>query len=812
MKLIQSVTLMLVPALAVAARAQEIVKPPVAAPRADESKSPPEHFDKESGDAHVPSVTLPPLDPSAAAARRERAKDSSAPVRRTLEYPIFDVDETGTLWVRGSTYKASFGLAGATYVPFLGKDAARNWPISMRIASITANGAPVGFDAEVPAARDASTIAFERGSVVEQYLIGREGMEQRFVFDTLPSRGEIVVTIALETELEARVVDEGLRFENDLGAATYGRALALDASGRTSPMEERLEQGRIQLVVPAEFVASAELPLVIDPYVSTMPISVAVEEDFNADVAVVTLSDAMLVVFETTFSATDHDVHAYKYVDELFNSMHTIDVSGTDWHNPRVAGNELNERFLCVAEVGAAGSRTIRGRIVHADSFTTGSVLDISGTDFGEKHDPDVGGDPRLFGSTFFCVVWERDFSPTDTDIHARLVTGAGTLVGGGSFNIDNSGGTLDSKPSISKTDGVPPTATQNWIVAWVRASTPTDDDVYGARVRWDGTITSSTFAIASTAANERLPTVSEPLDPVAGQPRKWLAAYTMGSSLRFRSFDDTSVVSTLDLAAGSVQSFSAPDLSIDGRLWQVAFTQRNNTVPFADTDVRAASLNDVGGVLAFSETMTPIADSVSENELRPRIASTMAGPDPFRSYIAYDKTDPSGDIDVYVGKYDSPINAGGYPYCFGTAAACPCGNAGGPVAGCASSVSPNGATLVQTGQWAISHDTAVLTASGMPATASALYFQANGLILDGAPFGDGLRCANGGVVRLATKASVGGTSHFPGAGDPDLHVKGNVPSAGGWRYYQAWYRNIATFCTASTFNLTNGVALLWAP
>jgi hypothetical protein len=730
---------------------------------------------------------------------------------------MFDVGEDGTQWVLGATYKAGFGptgagSTGATYVPFLGSRAPRNFPVTMRITSITAGGAPIGFDARAPAEREGATIAFDRGSVVEQYLIARDGMEQRFVFETLPARGEIVVTLGIETELVGRTVDGELRFENELGHATYGRALALDALGRTAAMEERLECGRIQLVVPAEFVATAELPLVIDPFVSTMPISTGVDEDFNADVAVVTQTSTMLVVWERTFSATDHDVFAYKYQGELFDSSYTIDISTVNWHNPRVAGNELAKKYLCVAEVGPLGGRSIKGRTIAADSTTTGAVLNISSTETGEKHDPDVGGDPYLVGPTFFCVVWQRDFAPADTDIHARLVTGPGTLVGGGPFFVDDSAGTLDSLPSISKTNGDGPASGQEWAVAWTHAFSPTDDDVYGARIHWDGTITSPTFTIAAAVENERLPTVSEPLDSHGGQPRRWLAAYTVGSSLRFRTFNGTTHIDSLDLTAGSFQSFSAPDLSIDGRLWQVAFTQRNNTIPFADTDVRAATLNAVNSTLAFSETMTPIAESGSDLELRPRIAGKLAALSPYRSYIVYDREDTAGDIDVLVGKYDSPINAGGYPYCFGIASECPCGNAGGATAGCANSVNANGATLVQTGRWAVTDDTAVLSASGMPATASALYFQANTQILMGASFGDGLRCANGGVIRLATKTSVGGASQFPGAGDPDLHVKGNVPASGGWRYYQVWYRNVAAFCTASTFNLTNGVALLWQP
>jgi len=41
------------------------------------------------------------------------------------------------------------------------------------------------------------------------------------------------------------------------------------------------------------------------------------------------------------------------------------------------------------------------------------------------------------------------------------------------------------------------------------------------------------------------------------------------------------------------------------------------------------------------------------------------------------------------------------------------------------------------------------------------------------------------------------------------VSVKGLI-TAPGTRTYQVWYRNAAAFCTASTFNLSNGVSIVW--
>jgi hypothetical protein len=65
--------------------------------------------------------------------------------------------------------------------------------------------------------------------------------------------------------------------------------------------------------------------------------------------------------------------------------------------------------------------------------------------------------------------------------------------------------------------------------------------------------------------------------------------------------------------------------------------------------------------------------------------------------------------------------------------------------------------------------------------------------------------------VRLKTLTNVAGASHYPLAGDPHVSVRGGC-AAGDVRTYQVWYRNAAAFCTPSTFNLTNGTQVTWAP
>jgi hypothetical protein len=147
-----------------------------------------------------------------------------------------------------------------------------------------------------------------------------------------------------------------------------------------------------------------------------------------------------------------------------------------------------------------------------------------------------------------------------------------------------------------------------------------------------------------------------------------------------------------------------------------------------------------------------------------------------------------------------------------GSGLPCPCGNDSPPGsgAGCRSSLG-NGAVLAASGSARLHHDELRLRASGMP-NGLAVYVQGtlsenNGA---GTPFADGLVCVGGTLVRLAARVNAGGASEVPAAGEAPLHVRGHVAQAGE-RFYQVWYRNAAAFCTPGTFNLTNGVRVLWA-
>ncbi len=138
----------------------------------------------------------------------------------------------------------------------------------------------------------------------------------------------------------------------------------------------------------------------------------------------------------------------------------------------------------------------------------------------------------------------------------------------------------------------------------------------------------------------------------------------------------------------------------------------------------------------------------------------------------------------------------------------CPCNNHGTGEEGCANG-SGLGGRLRATGSASVSSGLVTLSGSQLIASQPGLYFQGNNAINagDGTLFGDGIRCAGGGVIRLQVRfASSAGES----ATNVDIAATGGV-AAGDTKRYQLWYRDPLTSACGAQFNLTNGVEITFS-
>lgn len=174
------------------------------------------------------------------------------------------------------------------------------------------------------------------------------------------------------------------------------------------------------------------------------------------------------------------------------------------------------------------------------------------------------------------------------------------------------------------------------------------------------------------------------------------------------------------------------------------------------------------------------------------------------------------------IERLELATRAPGTGYCDGGSqqtSACPCGNEGAAGRGCANSTGFGG-SLRGSGSSSVARADLVLRSEGLPPSRPALFFQGTQRVAAGAgqPFGDGLRCAGGAVVRLGlgfisptgVLASDGSAGQLP-AGPIDLAASGGAVPGEVWRY-QLWYRDSPAAVCGAGFNLTSAYEVDWRP
>lgn len=595
------------------------------------------------------------------------------PLPQGLLHDVVD----GALWTLGNTYKASFDGAGASFVPYF-TGAPRNFPLHFKVSHASVGQGALELRSAEPV-RQGARVVFDHGALRAEYDLLDAAIEQRFVFDRLPDRGELRVEVALTTDLAATREGAGFVFGNGFGRVTFSGAVAIDAEGRRLPIETSLAGGTMTFVVPAAFVEQARLPLVIDPvvgnaqqvYSATYP-----QIAQRTDIAYEPSWGEYCVVHERVWSGTDIDVFAWRYSYDLVTSQfHVIDVSTTCWERPGVAANNAYDCFLVVAQYSAARSSpfSIAGRILAANTGALGAQFQIENAAIanhatGDKLVPVVGGDMDYATPSYFTVVWERVYSPTDRDIHMKQVRFDGSLVTNSPVYFENSTN-YDSAPAISKTDGPASSPTRCWAIAWQRRYSAVDEDIYARFVRWDGVAATATFPVDTSVTTSFEPVVSSPTDDHGNGPR-YLFAYThapSGGNWDVRgtvtngmgAWQHTSNL-TSALSPGWLENF--PCVDSDGARFVATFVQQQGGIG-PNTDVVAVTYGYIDA-MGLVQQDVDVPGNSNDAEWRGAITSThAAGSGAGRYGIAwtrYDTTQNNGASSIEVRLHDGMAASGG--------------------------------------------------------------------------------------------------------------------------------------------------------
>ncbi len=736
---------------------------------------------------------------------------------RPIDRVHSDRPDGGELWARGSRWKMHFGAQGATYHAAFAYDRpAAEFAFSP--ASISLAGTPLAFEAprEVRAAED--RVELDRGAFVEAYELSLDAVEQIFVFEHLPRRGELVVRIPLPQVTAADSDAQGLRLRGALGEVRYSHAVAIDARGERSPAPTTFEEGAIVVRVPAAFVAKAQLPLVIDPYITHTWLDLSTKDCRDPDVVYDSFNDRWMVAFGELFAAGDNDVRV-QAIDPNGFVAHDgyIDFSSEHWNKPRIAYLRVDTRSMVVGEVGAVGSRIVRGRAVNplGANLEFGPKLTLSGTQSGEKLAPTIGGDPYSSQPSYFCVAFQRENLQILPEFEIQYVfVNSASQLSLGPIAVPSGGSLSDTQPSLSRSNG-----THRWTLAFTRSDPTTLGDIYACYIDANGVLTPPFGISAFNMARDSAPSASSPLlqtsrSAIAFQRRTGFVGQSdvMVVLLQDGAVLHTANVSVLEGSGTQGLDQVEPSIDSDGNHFLVAYAEAfASNAAFYST--RVSELFLYGDQFGATQ---PHQEALAFGTLQrvPRVAASRtqpAGPNDFT--IAFHLGFSPTDYDVAAARFDSTQGGSWNAYCFGdgSGGVCPCGNVGAVGHGCGNSNFGAGAYLERSaGAFSTLNDTALLHAGNLPTNTPCLLFQGT-TQLTGAVFGEGLRCAGGFVVRMGVQSANANDVLFPAPGDPALSVRGAVPFEGASRTYQIWYRDSSPFCGTSNYNFTNGVHVLWA-
>ena len=718
-----------------------------------------------------------------------------------LSAPAFASD---SLWIRGDTYKASFGAEGATYIPFLGSRAPRDYPVLLRVERLTVGGSAVPFERAANPSEAKERFDFDRGAFVESYLLRADGLEQTFRFDRPQGSGDLELAIAIESELDAVESASEIELSAASGSVRYGKATVVDAGGRSAPAPTTLVEGAIRIRVPAEFLASARFPVTIDPVISTFTIDGSTADDSNPDVAYDASNDRYLAVYQEAFSATDHDVRV-----KLLNSTGGVITSGfvdnttADWLSPRVANHNGSNQFLVVAQQ-AETFGSIKGKTVSASTLAMSGVISI-----GSGYAPDAGGTSSTSSTSDYLVVWTDSIEGLGTVVEQRLVSTSGVPAGTGA--TFTSIGTTGA-PRVSKSN-----RGFDWNVVYMKSA------LVGTRIHADGSVTTPEFVISS-ASNIGLYSASSCLDSTS----RYLVAFAQDTGVNrdveVVLMDDGTVLDTADLSTLEGDSPIAdqfdPSTDSDGGSFAVAYTEFVG-FPTANDSTYVATLTPVGTQLHLSESHRTLSAATVDEDHTSITGRKGTGGAAGEFMAVWDVANGStnhGDIEG--GIYDAEeFTSFCSPGADGVAA-CPCSNPPSSVGeGCNNSAGTGGARLSKSGTASLANDTLVFTTGGERATAFTVLFQGTAALQNGAINGQGVRCVGGTLKRLYKKNAAAGSITAPSGSEPSVSAASAAAGApipsGATRYYYVAYRDPVVLggCPASsTINLSQAGAVIWRP
>ena len=491
-----------------------------------------------------------------------------------LRVPIHTAEPEGGVqygtWAAGDTYKASFH-DGMTFVPYLGAEYPQNQPWSWKTKSVKV-GAIELLESGAPPVRHQQDYRYEYrfGAVTEAYDVLSEGLEQAFVIWQRPAAGDLVVTGSVTTDLMAEnsaSAHRRLEFSDANGDAIvgYGEAFAFDAVGNRVLVATAYRDGEIVLTVPGAWLATATLPVTVDPLLTRVAAfgTAAGYAVRKVDIAVAdtSLPSSVLMTYVRGTSQFDDDVYAVTCDSDYSNGtvIHTHLSTSFDADDAACAYIGGSNKWVIVYRLYTpSGIRTSRIKAsAHMVGGTFASSATVSvGTGINDWR-PDVGGSGA--GGNSALIVFQREDNSNTAGHHANTASSdvMGVILYIGSGQVGPALGSAfpiaadtndHERPSVNKTNAGQ--ANSPWMCVW-QAGASNLWGVYGRQIDGNGTLSpGSWYSDLSLSATEH-----EVAPVIDGQGGRYAVSFATVDFAAFSYLTGTSIGDRL-----YVERFDWPD------------------------------------------------------------------------------------------------------------------------------------------------------------------------------------------------------------------------------------------------------------
>jgi hypothetical protein len=429
-------------------------------------------------------------------------------------------------------HAALFDAHGVRFDPRRGP----SW--SWRLAAVTSGGAPtpgVALVARLPPSSDRLRVAYDRGGLVEEYVLGAASIEQRFVLPRpLAAKGDLEILGTVESPgrfaADGPLASRGAGWSWRLGegGVRLGEVRVFDAAGRELPATMSVTATSTRIRVAAADLAAAAYPVVIDPEIGAddfliSDMGTTGDPAFPAnhpDVAYNPVDNEYLVVWngEDNVGGTgDNDVEIFC---QLLDAATGAEIGLDDFRisnmgngsatygafEPTVVWNPVHEEYLVVWH----GDDNVGG-LVNDELEIFGQRLDAVGTEIGadDFRISDMGGtgDVSRYGRVAnlawssvedeYLVVWvgDDDVPPLvddEREVFGQLLDASGAEIGANDFRITDAGGLGNTFYHVYQADVAYNSTANEYLVVFSAEDTvpgmvDNEVEIFGQRLDADG-------------------------------------------------------------------------------------------------------------------------------------------------------------------------------------------------------------------------------------------------------------------------------------------------------------------------------------